>query len=100
MEVPRLGVKSKLQLPVYTTATATLDPSCICDLHRCSRQILDLLNEVRYRTRVLMDASWFVTAEPPWELPHLNDLGTNINTRFLSSPLPDSDSETNSSLPN
>ena len=23
MEVPRLGVKSELQLPVYTTATAT-----------------------------------------------------------------------------
>ena len=27
MEVPRLGVESELQLPAYTTATATLDPS-------------------------------------------------------------------------
>ena len=27
MEVPRLGAESELQLPVYTTATATLDPS-------------------------------------------------------------------------
>ena len=27
MEVPRPGVESELQLPVYTTATATLDPS-------------------------------------------------------------------------
>ena len=26
MEVPRLGFKSELQLPAYTTATATLDP--------------------------------------------------------------------------
>ena len=26
MEVPRLGVESDLQLPAYTTATATLDP--------------------------------------------------------------------------
>ena len=27
MKVPRLGVQSELQLPVYTTATATPDPS-------------------------------------------------------------------------
>ena len=27
MEVPRLGVKSKLQLPAYATATGTQDPS-------------------------------------------------------------------------
>ena len=33
MEVPKLGVKSELQLPAYTTVTATLDPSRICDLH-------------------------------------------------------------------
>ena len=26
MEVPRLGVKSELQLPTYATATATQDP--------------------------------------------------------------------------
>ena len=26
MEVPRLGVELELQLPAYTTATATLDP--------------------------------------------------------------------------
>ena len=33
MEVPMLGVKSELQLPAYTTATATQDPSHICNLH-------------------------------------------------------------------
>ena len=31
MEVPRLGVESELQLPVYTTATR--DPIHVCDLH-------------------------------------------------------------------
>ena len=33
MEVPRLGVKSEVQLPAYTTATVTWDPSLVCDLH-------------------------------------------------------------------
>ena len=33
IEVPRLGVESKLQLPVYTTATVTPDVSHICDLY-------------------------------------------------------------------
>ena len=36
MEVPRAGVESELQLPVHTMATATPDPSCVCDLHRSS----------------------------------------------------------------
>ena len=35
MEVPGLRVKSELQLPAYATATATPDPSHICDLY-CS----------------------------------------------------------------
>ena len=37
-EVPRLRVDSELQLPASTTAAATWDPSCICDLHHSSRQ--------------------------------------------------------------
>ena len=38
-----------LQLPAYTTATATRDPSLACDLHHSSqqRQIPDPLSEVR-----------------------------------------------------
>ena len=36
MEIPRLGVKSELQLQAYTTATAMLDLSHICDLHYIS----------------------------------------------------------------
>ena len=38
MKVLRLGVKSDLQLLAYTTATATPDPSHICDLCRSLRQ--------------------------------------------------------------
>ena len=38
MEVPRLGVLSELQLPAYATATATSEPSLVCDLHHSSQQ--------------------------------------------------------------
>ena len=37
LEVPRPGIKSELQLPAYTTAAATQDPNCICDLHHSSQ---------------------------------------------------------------
>ena len=33
MEVPGLGVESELQLLANATATATKDPSHVCDLH-------------------------------------------------------------------
>ena len=36
MEVPRLGVEWKLQLPAYTTTTAMPDVSCVCNLHHSS----------------------------------------------------------------
>ena len=32
MEIPRLGAELELRLPAYATATATLHPSCVCDL--------------------------------------------------------------------
>ena len=49
MEVPRLGVESELQLPAYVTATATRDPSLICDLHHSSWHcwILNPLSKAR-----------------------------------------------------
>ena len=58
MEIPRLGGKLELQLPAYGTATATQDPSHICNLHHSSRQcrILNPLSEARDWTR-LMDTS-------------------------------------------
>ena len=54
MGILRLGVKSELHLPAYTTATATSVPSCICDLRHSSRQrqILNPLNEARDQTRI------------------------------------------------
>ena len=58
---PRLGVQSELQLPAYTTATATSDSSHVCDLHHGSGQhrILNPLMEARDRTRNLMVPSGF-----------------------------------------
>ena len=59
MEVPRLGVKSEMQLPASATTTVTQDPSHVFNLHHSSRQcqILNPLREVRDQTQVLMDAS-------------------------------------------
>ena len=59
MEVPRLGVESELQLPVYTTATATWDLSRICSLRHGSWQhrILNWLSEARDWNCILMDPS-------------------------------------------
>ena len=72
MEVPRLGVKSELQLLAYTTTTATQDPSHICDLHRIlwQHQILNPLSEAKDRTCILMDPSQV-----------LNPLSYNRNSR-------------------
>ena len=55
-----LGVKFELQLPATATATATHDPSHVCDLHHSSQQhwILNPLRGARRRTLILMDTSW------------------------------------------
>ena len=59
MEVPRLWVKSELQLLVCPTVTATQDLSRVFDLYHSSQQhrILNPLSEAGDRTCVLMDAS-------------------------------------------
>ena len=59
MDVSRPGVKSELQLPAYTTAIATPDPSRICNLHHSSWQqrIRNPLSKDRDRTCILMDTS-------------------------------------------
>ena len=51
MEVPGPGAGSDLHMLAYaTTATATRDPSCICDLGHSSRQhwVFNLLSETRH----------------------------------------------------
>ena len=55
----RLRVESELQPPAYTIATATQDPSHVCNLHRSSRQsrILNPLSEARDQTCVFRDPS-------------------------------------------
>ena len=59
MEVPRLGVEPELQLLAYATATATWDPSLICDLHHslCLHQILNPQSKARDQTHILMAMS-------------------------------------------
>ena len=59
-EGPRLEVKWELQLPAYTTATTTPDPSCVCDLHHSSwqRRILNPLSKDRDWIRVLRCFCW------------------------------------------
>ena len=59
MEVPRLEVKSELQLLAYATAIATQDTSCVCNLHHSSQQcqILNLQSEARDQTHILMATS-------------------------------------------
>ena len=72
-EVPRLGGDVELQLPVYTTATAMPDSSCLFDLHHSSRQqwILNPLSEARDGTYVFVDTSQV-----------LNPLSHNGNSRL------------------
>ena len=67
MEVPRIGVKSELQLLACNTATAAMDLSYICDLHHSSRQrqILNPMSDARYQTHILIDTmSGSLPAEP------------------------------------
>ena len=74
MEVPRIGVKLELQLPAYTIAIATQDPSRVCDLHHSSWQcrILNPLSETRNWTHILMDASRVYYHWATMGTPHLN----------------------------
>ena len=59
MEIPRLGVETKLPLLAYSTAIATRDQRHICNLHYSSQQcqIFNPLRKARVWTWVLMDTS-------------------------------------------
>ena len=73
MEIPRLGVKSELWLPAYTTAIAMWDLSCICNLYHSLWQcwIPNPFIEARDRTRILLNPS-LLSTEPLKELPSLS----------------------------
>ena len=56
---PDQGVELELQLPAYTTATATQDPRCVCNLYQRSKQcwILNPLSAARDHTCIFVDTS-------------------------------------------
>ena len=92
MEVPRLEVK--LELLVYTRATAIPDPNHICDLHHSSQQrwILNPLSKARDLSHVLMYSSrlcywWATTGTPPLFLNHENLVGF-LEYLWKRAPLP------------
>ena len=56
---------------LYHKATATRDPSLVCNLHHSLRQrwVLNPLSKARDQTCIFVDTSWVhITAEPRWEL--------------------------------
>ena len=67
------GSQATGQIRAYATATATPDPSCLCDLHHNSGQcwILNPLGKARDWTCILMDVSWVlchwtIMGTPTW----------------------------------
>ena len=94
MEVPRIGVKTELQLPqpqlchrsATATATATGDPSCVCNLLYSSwqRRILNPLSKGRDQTTSSWIVVRFITIEPQWETP----LSTFVLELKVTSVLP------------
>ena len=102
MEVPRLVVESELQLPAYTTTTATQDPSHICDPHHSSQQhqIPDPLSEARDQTCILIDTSWIPFLCATTGTPVQNfQIGCPRNSpRALEIPVQSGDSVANSGV--
>ena len=78
MEVPRLGVESRRQLPTFATATATAaatwDLSHICaPCHSLQqRQIKNPLSKARDGNHILMETSWVLNPLSHNKTPVLN----------------------------
>ena len=74
MEVPRVGVESEPQQPAYVIATATRDPSLICNLHHTAHSNAGSLTQ-RARPGIKPTTSWllvrFVSTEQQQELLNL-----------------------------
>ena len=86
LEVPRRGAELELQLPAYTTATATRDLSPVCYLHPSSWQhwILNPLSEPRDLACVLMDTSRAYSTERTPERAVLVDTDLQGGTESLA----------------
>ena len=87
MEVPRLGVESELQLPVYTTDTATWDLNHVCNLHHSTWQhgILNPLSKASDQIHVLMDTGGFLNHWATTGTSTLYNFDTNIKSIFQMS---------------
>ena len=70
------GVKSELQLQAYTTATATLDPSHICNLC-CSSQQCQILNPL---SEAKIESKSSQRQRPVESLTHWSTRGTTEKT--------------------
>ena len=111
MEVPRLGVKSELQLLTSATATAKPVPSHIFDLYHSSRQpqILNPLSEPRDRSHILMDTSQVLNPlshnRNSWKDVLISEtcgpsiLYTHLQIGWGGSPLPATPPQGSSDLP-
>ena len=85
MEVPRLRVQSELQLLAFAEATATLDPSRMCDLC-CSlwqHQSLNPLSEAR-------DGTCILTETMSGHVSHNGNSSSLCSIPFFSQPFPPS----------
>ena len=86
MAIPRLGVELELHLLAHTTATATRDPSCVCDLHHSSRQhqILNPLGKARDQTCILQAPGQirfhWAAIGTPWQTYFKDDMSISEHT--------------------
>ena len=85
MEVCRLGVQLELQLLAYTTATATPDPSSICDLQHSLQQhhIPNRLSEAGDRTCNPMVHRWIHFCRATTGTPIRNSLNQGLWPQML-----------------
>ena len=83
VEIPRLEIKRE---QVYTTATATPDPRCICKLHHSSWQCHWACPGIEPTTSWLLVG--FVSTAPQWELPVLPLFLTCVKFSPITSPHP------------
>ena len=78
MEVPRLGIKSKLQLSATATATVIWDTSHVCNLYHTTAQDNARSPTHWARAGIEPTSSWilvrFVSTMPQWELPWSSSL--------------------------